>query len=173
MTLNEAIFQVITHQYKKECEEAHAIVKAAGYTITKQYGCFYVRNPKTHKYVAFEPHVGNYYAYYELVWPTALHTRKYDSIPESMAFNFVAMLNTPYNRAWSDLQYERESLALCKYHNIRVTKYEIANSESRIKELKKKIGALQEEMLREMESKVNHTNELRNYRIEYKLKGGR
>ena len=172
MTLNEAIFQVITHQYKKECEEAHAIVKAAGYTVTKQYGCFYVRNPKTHKYVAFEPHFGNYYGYYELTWSSAL-PRRYNSIPESIAFNFVAMLNTPINRAWADSRWEHESLALCKYHNIRITKYEIANSDKRIKELKAQISALQDTMLREMASKVDHTNRLENYRKEYGLKEGK
>lgn len=85
--VNKAIIEVITHQYKKDCPEAHKLVQDWGYTIEKIDGAFRVTNDHTLKCV--------YINYYDGIAMYG-HETIYDK-NRLYKINFVKYLNTYYN----------------------------------------------------------------------------
>lgn len=98
-TLNKAIATVLTHQYKKDAKEAHAIVENAGYGITKNNGHFEVYNRKTDKRIyVVENRLGRFFIAFNP------HKRKVNFTEK---FDFVNCLETPLNKEYWDMVYNR------------------------------------------------------------------
>lgn len=178
MTLNEAILKVISTQYKKDAKEAHQIVEDAGYTISKNYGCYYVRNPKTHRYVCLEHKDGRYYKdYYDLNWGSMAHGNKRFNDPKDAAvFDFVNMLNKPYNRDGNPTPYTdtwNKSKAIESYSELKSLKRNIIQEENDIKSILSQIDTLQKKLIRATETKVKCAAKLDDFRKQCGLnKGG-
>lgn len=112
MTINEAIAKVLTTQYKKDAREAHEIVESAGYTINKYDGNWWVKNPKTDRWVflTYEWH-HKYHGSWLLHTNNSksdfheyrTHHRNYKE-NEPMPINFEKLLATPYNKAWAEVR---------------------------------------------------------------------
>ena len=172
--LNNAILQVITHQYKKDAKEYHQIVEDAGYTIDKNYGHYYVRNPKTHRYVCMEYKKGYRNDYYELNWGSMVYGyKRFDNMPASIPFDFVAMLNKPYNRNGHYNEYSdkwNKSKAVERYVELKRLKRNLKNDEEDVETVLRQLTTLQQRLICATETKVKAAAELNSYRRECGLK---
>lgn len=153
MTLNEAIYIVLTTQYKKDAREAHKIVESAGYTINKNNGYFEVYNPKLNKCVCI---TRNFYSYKHHcgmlnVWcGIKACEMTYEKLEK---INFVGMLNTPINHEyyrelkWKKInQNRRNELTDCKWN--------IKYYNNKIDDIKHKIESAQEDLIVAVERKT-------------------
>ena len=100
MNLNEAIYEVIRTQFKKDMGEALEIVENAGYKVYKASGRFYVRNTAINKEVF-------------LHWNSnGTSCSVYGNNRELCSFRlnemprveFVGYLNKPFNLVWYEVQ---------------------------------------------------------------------
>jgi hypothetical protein len=105
--LNEAILKVITTKYKKDAEDAHSIVKAAGYEVYKSDGCYVVRNDKTGKAISGLWHITCHNNLTSHKWNTHRRIKERCVRHKTKDMNLVAYLNTPWNQEWSKV---------CEYH---------------------------------------------------------
>lgn len=165
MTLNEAIFQVLTAEYKKDAAEAFAIVKAAGYEIekrdVKQYA---VRNKETGRILWIEYRTKwNSKAYRDLHITIVHHGTSYynvsqfiDKSPLAAGFNFEACLNKPLNRTYYNMKtnYYDKSLAHAKYEELKSARWNVKYEVEKIKNIQKQLEDLQKELIRRTENKV-------------------
>jgi hypothetical protein len=102
--LNEAIFKVITTKYKKDAEDAHRIVKAAGYEVYKSDGWYVVRNDKTGKAISSFYHKTHHYNLSSHKWNTHRIVKERCVRHKTKDMNLVAYLNTPWNREWQKVR---------------------------------------------------------------------
>ena len=142
--INEAIYKVITTQYKKDAKEAHEIVKAAGYEIYKYDGHYRVSSRETGK----EAYIGwNYYHGYRIC---LRGTTKMFENNEPCPVDFVNYLETPINRDYISLTYKRTdrySAAVGRYKQIRWERKSAKDYNDKIEEIKKKIADLNESIV--------------------------
>ncbi len=119
--VNKAIIKVITHQYKKDCPEAHKLVQDWGYTIEKKNGSFRVKNENTNKEVYFENDI-YYDSPYGVIYVhhKRIALKKKDQINK---INFVKYLNTPLNSYLWDENGYRSVYQYTRYHSDAVDKY--------------------------------------------------
>lgn len=119
--VNKAIIDVITHQYKKDCPEAHKLVNNLGYTIEKMNGEFTVINETTRKYVSYKRYWREERIY--------LNGQCEFANSEKMSkINFVKYLNTPFNSyLYTENGYgkyvDTKSDAVRKYEVLRIAKH--------------------------------------------------
>ena len=185
MNLKEAMIAVMTNQYKKDAKEAHQIVEAAGYTITKDNGHYYIRNEKTHRY-CWMIDSGMYRRGHRWVfeWGSMSYGSKAFYIGgdyraqtvEQIPFDFVTMLNKPYNHAAYTSAYTdvwNKSVAKERYNNISIQKRVIQNKKEEIDSCLKSMAALQHKLISLTEDKCKYEVELNKYRQEYGLKEAR
>lgn len=139
MTLNEAIYKVISTQFKKDMGGALAIVEQAGYKVTKWDGRFYVKNEKTGREVCLREGykgytvVGNGYDKCKFSW---------DGI---CRMDLVGYLEKPFNREWYKVQAMRsdwKSPTIYKWERLRNATYLVNCSVRDIEEIKRKIAEL-------------------------------
>ena len=168
MTLNEAIFEVITTKYKKDAEEAHEIVKNAGYEVFKRDGAYNISNPVMNKRIEVES--DSYY------WRMTLHFAvSYKTYGREAAahVNFVGYLETARNDAYSEFihrnVYGVYDTAIEKYKTIRSIKYSIMFEEKRIDKIKKQLESLQEELEDAYKAKAYSEMRLEKFKRECKL----
>lgn len=98
--VNQAIYVVLTTQYKKDAKKAHSIVEAAGYQITKFNGDWHIRNDKTGRTVYIHYPKYNSRSYREYIDGNG--NGKKAKI--SRKFNFVGYLEKPLNTAWREMK---------------------------------------------------------------------
>lgn len=159
MTLNEAIYMVLTTQYKKDAREAHKIVESAGYIINKNNGYFEVYNPKLNKRVHI---TRNFYSYRHHcgmlnVWcGIKACEMTYEKLEK---VDFVGMLNTPRNEEYyRELKWKtinrnrREELISCKWN--------IKYYGDAIDDIKHKIESAQKELIFAVERKTKAIQKL-------------
>lgn len=94
--LNKAIFEVITANYKYDCEDAYKMVKKAGYYIHKEDGYFIVYSPVTSHSVHGYCHRWKKSYYFVLSGRT---TQDFDW-DKPIPVDFVAHLDKKPNRDW-------------------------------------------------------------------------
>jgi len=165
--VNKAILEVITHQYKKDCPEAHKFVQSLGYTIKKVDGSFKVVNEITHKDVSYK-----YYWRAESIYLSGQYTHFNSKI------NFVNYLNTPFNDylytkngygkyvdTKSDAVQKYEVLRLAK-HNAKVCRDEIISQDAK---LKRAIEDYQNQTKYYKEQAEKHDKEIEELRKKYGL----
>jgi len=160
MTLNEAIYKVMTTQYKKDAKEEHKMVEAAGYEIYKSDGSFTVRNEETHRELCID-----YKGYYSVLYTRARSIRfnRYDGLK----FDFVGYLLKPTKDINDFLDrdgyYKDRSKALQKYHRLERAKHHVEYEKNQFEEIKRRIASLQNELARtarfvaQAEADVNET----------------
>lgn len=160
MTLNEAIYKVMTTQYKKDAKEEHKMVEAAGYEIYKSDGSFTVRNDETHRELCID-----YKGYYSVLYTRSRSIRFRKN--EGLKFDFVGYLSKPRHDINDFLDkdgyYKDRSKALQKYQMLERAKHHVEYEKNQLEEIKKKIASLQNELVRtakfvvKAEADVNET----------------
>ena len=172
MTINEAILKVISTQYKKDAKEAHQVVEAAGYTIEKRDGCYYVRNEKTYRY-CYMINSGYYRqgARWVLYWGSmGRGSKTYYGNPEHIKFDFIHMLNKRYNYAGHGDRNACTSAAKEKWTNICRLKCMVSSKQTETELILKEMEKLQKRLIETTECKVKYETDLNNQRKEYGLK---
>lgn len=103
--LNNALFKVMTTQFKKNMREAVATVEAAGYKVEKFGGVYRVRNPKTGKVVYID---GKYRSYVR----TNGNAKDVEVIvwKNDCRVDFVGMLEKPINTEWNKLYWTQAGI---------------------------------------------------------------
>lgn len=164
--LNDAIYTVITTQYKKDAKEAHALVTAYGYSIWKYNGCYHVANNETHKSV--QARSGWRYTTIYLDSVHSQYVRLKDD--QECKVDFVGFLTKPKNyEYWSRPTTEESGTALDKYDNISHAKYMSNSYAEDIEKAKTKIESLLKDIERYTEMKVRYELDLAKLRVEYGL----
>lgn len=145
--INEAIYTVLTTQFKKDAKEEHKIVESAGYTIKKYDGSFEVSNKKNHRYVQIG--ISKYYWYKGTIYHGPYRCMKCSvDLRNKVFFDFVGCLEKPINSTWYELlDTQDRSQLLAKYERLHSAKWHIEYDENEIKNIKKKIDTLQNELI--------------------------
>ena len=165
--LNEAIWKVITTQYKKDAKEAHEMVAAFGFRIWKEDGHYRVSGVD-HRvvYVSWE-------GYKKMdISLAAIHSRWVEIYyGEKCKVDFVGFLSKHNNRAYQEAQWvsSQESHALLRYDRLDDTKRMIKWYVEDIEKAKKEIEALVNKVARLSESKNSYEKKLAEQRVEYGL----
>lgn len=169
MTLNEAIYEVLTTQFKKDAKEAHKMLTDYGYEVKKYCGRWYVKNPTTQK------EISAFYNDWRYSW---FFCYGYDKrIPMNRKIDFVNCLNTPinknvYNYSFYINNFQRNA------DKLKSAKRSITYEEKRINEIKaevqsltERINVLQDRLVDATEEKGRRVRRLAEVRKELGLKG--
>lgn len=163
MTLNQAIYKVITTQYKKDMGEDLEIVKDAGFEVRKITGGWEVYNPETRRSVWVS--YNNYKTYIRYGWNKRVEI--------SFHFDFENNLRTPHNLDWEYVREQRRDWrgeTKKKMERLHDAKWTIGWRKKDIENTKKKIEELQRELMRQMRSEIDAESRLDDLRKELKLK---
>ena len=166
--LNNAIYTVITTQYKKEAKEAHELVTAYGFGIWKQDGHFHVCNKETHKsvYVSYEGWKERKIYLDGLLgeWVTV----GYD---QECKVDFVSFLTKPKNMEYYQAMHRdyNYSSAVEKSKNLAHLKYMSKSYSEDIEDAREKIDKLLKDIEHFTEMKVMYEQDLAKARVEYGL----
>jgi len=164
MTLNQAIYKVITTQYKKDMGEAYKIVTDAGFLPRKITGGWEVYNPETRRSVWVS--YNNYKTYISYGWD---HRR----VEINFHFDFEKNLRTPNNTEWFEVRNRRRDWrgdTKIKMERLHDAKWTIEWRKRDIEHTKKKIEELQRELMSQMRSEIQSESCLDEIRKELKLK---
>lgn len=169
MTLNEAIYKVITTQFKKDMREAVELVEEAGYEINKSDGRFYVRNPKTQRFIESK------YSQYRDI--TTLIGNRGEILKFRYTcnchFDFVGYLNKELNHVWYVMRNERAwyvSPTRKKYEKLQEAKRYLRYREEAVEKTKKDLADLQARLERDIEERVRYEQMLAETRKNLGLK---
>ena len=143
--MNKAIWEVLTHQYKKDAKEAHKLVSSE-YEVEKWNGSYHVRNPKTRRTISYNAY--NRRGGYILYGAYAGHRK---DVNGAVKFDFVGCLEKPENFAWYEMvnkEYEqkRKSKSKERYEKLRYAVRNIKWEEDAIESIKKQMEKLQKDM---------------------------
>ena len=164
--INDAIYKVVTTQFKKDAKESHRIVEEVGYKIIKCDGSFKVRNPETYRYVQVEFSHGYFYNAKVYTVSGCKYFRAEDGLK---AFDFVGQLETTrkvYDEPDPDYY---ESEAVIKHSQIKSMDSLAKCYDNDIKTTLEKIAKLQEDLIRYTEYKIEYETKARNLRKKYGL----
>ncbi len=166
MTINEAIYNVITTQRKKDMKPgAVDMVKKAGYEVTYigEGRWWQVRSPKTYKSVYARL---NYRQ--ELIIEIGNKSKKIDSLDAS-PINFEAYLNKPINKEY----YRAESLQYHptkdKYSRLADVRYWVNYYMKQAEKHKKEIESIIKDLEYAVANKAREESELKELRKKFGL----
>lgn len=175
--VNEAIYEVCVHQFKKDAKESHAIVEAAGYEISKYDGDWRFYNAETDRRVYM--HVVRRYNDYGADYISG-NGNTYDRrggwrIKASKKFDFVGYLDKPLNEEWARMhswmfsanRYETQASKLNSAR--RDLKYYTEQIASVQEALEKQVAELQRKLVYYSEQKVKAEMRLQEVRKELGL----
>lgn len=175
--VNEAIYTVLTTQFKKQAPEAFEIVKAAGYEYDKYNGRFNVYNGKTNRRISLDD--GGWYKNY---WLTVNHgyytanTTTYrgeleDLLAKVKRFDFVGCLDKPMNREYYAMLHDADdnSQAVQKWQSLKYKKNCVQWRVEEIERIQLQMEKLQKDLMRAMERKVEYEQDVINYKKELGL----
>ena len=168
--LNEAIYTVITTQYKKDAKQAHEMVSAFGYGISKYDGHYRVTSKETGKavYVCFESYRYRRFSLGNNTKDQHKGTIGYGHCP----IDFVGYLAKPYNKVYEDLKYSRRnrrSQAIKNYGQLKDTRWDIKYHEDEIEKIKAQIDKLENEIIYHARRQAFYEDQLRQQRRELHL----
>lgn len=148
--LNEAIVDVITHQFKKDCPEAHSLVTSWGLKIFKYDGRFEVINSETSKSVQ----VSHSLYYIDL----SHSSRKLIKLNRVSKIDYVSFLTTPVNRD----KYEDE-VVHSKYrtarHDLREAKWNVKYNQEALDDAQKEFDKKLAELKKHYEWNIKYHSE--------------
>ena len=165
MTINEAIYKVVTTQFKKDMGEAKKIVRGAGYTIVKWYGRGWnVKNEATGKIIYL---TSDGYSYKEFCI-----NNRYIRVKrgEDCKIDFVNALNKPINKEWQSLRWVEARPTKKKYEKLSSAKWSLNWRRKDVEKTKREIARLQEELIRQTRNIVDAENNLTTVRRELGLR---
>ena len=166
--LNDAIYTVITTQYKKDAKEAHKLVESYGFDIWKYDGHYRVGYKDTHKAVYILSQGWRYTNFY-------LDGRQdpYKRLEsgQECKVDFVRFLTKPKNEEYRHVRWLecQESASAKKYDDIRHAKYMAHSYAEDIENAKKKIDEAVKRLEYCMEMKTRYDLDLAKLRVEYGL----
>lgn len=136
--VNEAIVKVVTHQYKKDCPEAHELLKEWGYTVRKYDGSFEVMHPKTYKEVT-----ATMFRWEQVIYlrekSQRIYSKNFDKV------DYVEYLRTPLNRDKHDNEVVCSNYRTAR-RNLRDAKWDVEYHQKALddaqKEFDKKLAEL-------------------------------
>lgn len=170
--LNQAIWTVLSTQFKKQAKEAFKTVQENGYEVYKNgCGTWTVKNPHTDKTMHIEQ------GCYRTILCYGRNSRRWNKLAEEQAiakhFDFVNCLRTPHNREYYEVEaresWRQESKSHEQYDRIKSAKWSIQYETDRIAKIQKEIAKLQDELIRATESRVSDKARLENLRKEFGL----
>ena len=165
MTLNEAIYTVLTTKYKKDAKEAFKMVEDAGYEMRKWDGWFIIENIKTKKHLYIDSHCYNP----KLKFIRGSRIDKQINITESWKFDFVNYLNTPYNEEyyrfpkWKEINNNRREM-------LRHAKWVVEFRNEELDKVKAELEDAQRRLVRIAQRQAEAELELKQTRKELGLK---
>lgn len=161
MTLGQAIYAVLTTQFKKDAKDAHAIVEGAGYVIYKNDGHFHVKNRETRR-VLF---IKELYCGWALFGNYGNMLVKFDR-PEKLKVDLVGYLNKPAKfEEFNPYRNNAEKL----YKTLQDRKWDVEWEDREIDEIIKKMKKLQDDLVWHTERRAKARTELENIRKQYGL----
>lgn len=166
--LNEAIYTVITTQYKKDAKDAHDLVSSYGFDIWKYDGHYNVGCKETHKSV-FVSSQGRRYTTFYLDGRPSPYKRLEEG--QECKINFVYFLTKPKNVEYMTLCWneDRESEAVSKYDNIRHAKHMAESYAEDVRKAKAKIDSILKDIEHYTEMKLRYEKDLADLRVKYGL----
>ena len=160
MTINEAIFTVLTTQFKKDAPEAFKMVESLpGCRVDKYQGSFDIRNTETNRWISGRQ-VG-WRGYYICLNNTKIEEENAKKI------DFYGFLFCERKRYYEPYI---ESEAIKKYKELKSKKWSVDYAIRDLEETRKKIARLQSDLERYVLSKYKREEELEKYRKEIGLK---
>lgn len=169
--VNEAIWKVLNTKFKKDAKDAFELVESAGYSVYKD-GCgqWNVCNSHTNRVVYLNQFSRRAFIQHGPYFNSRCRrflTSK-EMLNKRIAFDFVGCLEKSVNSFWSN-DNKSKNTAIEKYSRIRDEKYMIRSYERDIDNIKHKIEALQDELIRCGAHIKSHENDLKSLRKEYGL----
>lgn len=164
MTINAAIYRVLTTQFKKDIgEEALTMIKEAGYEFFKNNGRFHIKNPATERYVYISEgyrglKINTYAVGFSRYYNISYH-------PEKCKFDFAGYLEKPLNSEyytryeWGNFKPTAE-----KFRTLSNARNNVDYEQRAIIRVKKQIADLQAQLERGIRYKVKYELELENTR---------
>jgi len=161
--LNNAIWTVLTTQFKKEAPKAFEMVKAAGYEYSKNNGSFEVYNPRTKRRVhLYDRGYGRYAATYVSHGYYECQQSKITNW-NNCRFDFVGCLEKPLNDEWHRFESQASrsvSKSRSQYERLSMKKSMVRSYEKDIDRIKEKMAELQEQLIKATERKVSYEREV-------------
>ena len=158
MNLNEAIYEVLTSNYKKDAPAAFKMVQNNGYDVYKSGKSWVVRNHKTYKIVCLDVPSGDWTFYWG---------RNHKSIDprwwrnKGREINFVRCLDTPTNNYKCD---NNGSKALVKHYEIKCQRNYVKWEQDKIDDIQSQISRLQSELVYHVDKKAREEEQLKKLR---------
>ena len=166
MTLNEAIYKVISTQFKKDMGEALEIVEKAGYKVSKWDSRFYVKNTNTGRELCLRD---GYKGYNVCGNGNKKHLIPWDGV---CRMDLVGYLEKPFNREWYKVQAMRSdwrSPTWYKWDRLKSAKYDISYADKELAKIKRDLANLQAQLERTLVEKVKREQRLLEMRKELRL----
>lgn len=161
--LNEAIYQVITNRKKSDAREAHKVVKEAGYTIYKYDYCYGVHSEKTGRTIYVSGLKRGYADY--LVCSCWTDYKKLTSLRNDAKIDYTGILDAEINADYRYVVgYQNRRETIEKYDELKWVKDSLEWRKADIERTQKKIAALQEELVRNIEYKCKKEREIEDVR---------
>ena len=165
--LNNAIYTVLTTQFKKYAKDAHRAVKEAGYTIDKWCGYYHVKNEATGRCLSVETSDGWYRRTYYVRGCRKMAT--FENYEKLMKFDFVGCLEKSLNADYYQTN-KAYHPTLDKYNRLKDAKFYVKYRNNDIEKLKKEIEKLQGQINEYTQWVRRDEKRLSDIRKEYGLK---
>lgn len=171
--LNNAIFNVLYYQFKKDCKVSHDIVEQAGYKISKFNGHFNIKNEATDRCVWIEH--GSYTSYIKRFSNSNKDVRIEGYTFSCTKFDFVGYLEKPRNEVWWDIINSdyyglgRRGTGYWKRERLRTAKNSVKYRKEDIEKIKGQIAKLQEALEKEIRYEIEAEYKLEEVRKELGL----
>ena len=157
--LNEAIFTVLTTQYKKDAKDAFNLVDEAGYKYIKYRGRFEVYNPETNRRIyVTEGFRKNYYTVH-----TGLYMRQtthFKREADIKVMDFVNCLEKPVNTEFYREVPEGKAAGIY-YNRIKSKRNMVKSYEDDIKSYQEQIEKLQQKIIYAAQKKAEYEMNIR------------
>lgn len=169
--INKAIVTVMVNQYKRDAQEAHKIVKEAGYEIYKTNGSFGVQKGYRHQVrIEFPNRRGN--PYLQLFNGKSRRVIRFKNFTDitDIKVDFVSFFETERESIIDTSSYWYETPTQKKIKDLKEKKWRVEYRSKDIEEIKQKMERLQRELIYAVESKERAKAELAEARRQYGLK---
>lgn len=164
MTINEAIYRILTNQFKKDIgTEAFEIIKAAGYETLKNNGRFHIENPATGRCIYISDgyrglKINTYAAGFSRYYEISYH-------PEKCKFDFAGYLEKPLNKEWYNrYKWANFKPTEVKFRALSDARRSLGFDKHRIARIKKQIAELQADLEREIRYEIESEMKLKETR---------
>lgn len=155
--INEAIFTVLTTQYKKDAQDAFNLVKEAGYKYFKEGGRFEVYNPETERRIWVV----------ENRWGISVHTGMYmrqvtrfKHEADMKVMDFVNCLEKPENTEFYRVVPEGKAVEVYE-SKIKMPRRMVNSYEEDIKSYREHIEKLQQKIIYAAQRKAEYEMKIR------------